>query len=336
MSTKSLKLENQNPIAARTTKAAIKRRACDHRSAFGLCPSFGLQALLVLMVGTQLSSGDGFEGRITATLTRGSEVQTWLYTVGTNHLRLERGETNRPYAQNLVELDTGQITLVFPHNRSFVRLESTPAGSKTAGASGVRPPGFPPATGLPVSPPPSVTPGAAIGGLPATPPAIGPANLPGTPAPPAMPQLPPGVGPQAGVGSGNLPALPMMPLPPMEPVELITTTNTTNLLGYACTRYDLKQHGEVMEIWATAQLPPFQPWLANQPPRFGPRMVAEQWGTWLRERKLFPLLAISRYENGPEHLRFEVKSITPERMQEQDRPRFAPPPGYHELEPLPF
>ena len=122
----------------------------------------------------------------------------------------------------------------------------------------------------------------------------------------------------------------------MEKPELKATGEKTNLLGYVCTRYELKQRGEVMEIWATDRLLPFQPWLANQPPRFGPRMIEEQWGELLKQQKLFPLLAILRFENGPERLRFEVKAITPERIEDHDGKLFQPPPDYHEIEPLPF
>ena len=136
-----------------------------------------------------------------------------------------------------------------------------------------------------------------------------------------------------------MPAMPMMPMMPMgmmEKPELKSTGEKTNLLGYTCMRYELKQRGEVMEIWATDKLLPFQPWLANQPPRFGPRMIEEQWGELLKAKKLFPLLAILKFEQGPERLRFEVKAITSERIEDKDGTLFHPPPDYHEIEPLPF
>jgi hypothetical protein len=65
-----------------------------------------------------------FEGRISATLTRGGETQTLLYTAATNQLRIERRETDHPYARDIVDRETGAVTLVFPHNRSFVRLKT--------------------------------------------------------------------------------------------------------------------------------------------------------------------------------------------------------------------
>jgi hypothetical protein len=92
-----------------------------------------------------------------------------------------------------------------------------------------------------------------------------------------------------------------------------------------------------MEIWATDQLLPYQPWRQNQqPPRFGPQMLEEQWGELLAAKKLFPLLATLKRENGPERLRFEVKSVTPQKAQDQDGALFQPPADYHEVQPLPF
>jgi len=300
--------------------------------------------LLLSALGTQILNASGFEGRITAAVTRAGETETFLYTVGTNQLRIERGETDRPYPRNIVNLDTGGITILFPHNRSFVRLK--PAAENQSAT----PSGFP-AMPMPVGVGPQAQ-------VPApTPATIGPTNLPGVPAMPPMPprpqmvqmpQMPPGVGPQAGTGVPNMPTMPMMPMMPpmMGKMELKATTDTTNLLGYTCTRYELKQRGEVMEIWATDKLLPFQPYVQNQLHRFGPRMMQEQWGELLKAKKLFPLFAVLRFESpavpvgtaptaaGPERLRFEVKVITPEKI--KDETPFERPPDYQEIQPLPF
>jgi hypothetical protein len=283
--------------------------------------------LLFAAFNLQLSAASAFEGRITATVARGGETETFLYTVGTNQLRIERGETDRPYPQNIVNLDSGDITLLFPHNRSFVRLKNemgahapsrVPADAASAGVGSAALPTAPGAGALPV------------------------------------PQMPAGVGPQPGAfgatpnGAGGAPALPMpmMPPPMTQNMELKSMGQKTNLLGFACEKYELKQRGEVMEIWATDKLLPFQPYLQNQPHRFGPRMMEEQWGELLKAKKLFPLLAVLRFEAppgpagatpappGPERLRFEVKTITPEKI--RDETLFEPPPDYHEIEPLPF
>jgi len=76
--------------------------------------------------------------------------------------------------------------------------------------------------------------------------------------------------------------------------------------------------------------------LQNQPHRFGPRLIEEQWPELLKARKLFPLLAILRFESGPERFRFEVNTVTPEKIEDRDGKLFQPPPGYQEIQPLPF
>ena len=289
-----------------------------------------------------------FEGRINATLTRGGQTQTFLYTVGTNDLRLERGETEQPHARNLFNLQTGDLTLLFPHNRSYVRLKASSPNSAPQMPSLPLPPGkLPPGVGpqSQVATLPNATAPLTRPNMPAPPPGIGPqaGATPGAPPMPRMPAmpLPPGVGPQAGPPPGaspmpGMPAMPMIPMPGMDKLELKATNDKTNLLGYACIRYELKQRGEVMEIWATDKLLPYQPWQQNQPPRFGPRMIEEQWAELLKARKLFPLLASLKFANGPERLRFEVTTIAPEKIADPDGQLFQPPAGYHELDPLPF
>jgi hypothetical protein len=122
----------------------------------------------------------------------------------------------------------------------------------------------------------------------------------------------------------------------MPPAELKPTGQTTNLLGFTCAGYQLKQPGEVLEIWATDQLLPFQPWLPNQPPRSAPPLLEEQWAQLLKTKKLFPLLATLKFEHRPERLRFEVTAIAPQNLDDPDPALFLPPPGYQEVQPLPF
>lgn len=302
------------------------------RGVLGMLVSLALFSIL----NSQFSTCLAFEGRIRATLEEGGQNQTFFYTVGTNGLRIERGETDRPYTKDVVNLDSGDITLLFPNNRSFVKLKA-PAERESA-----RPPGMP---AIPALPPGVGQPSRALPGPTGQ---IGPTNLPGMSPPPVMPQqpnMPPMPQMPSGM-SGGLPAMPMMPPMGMEPMELAATTDTTNLLGYPCTRYELKQRGEVMEIWATDKLLPYQRYLQNQPHRFGPQMMEEQWGDLLKAKKLFPLLAVLRFEAppgpvgatpaapGPERLRFEVNSITLEKI--TDDTLFQPPPDYREIQPLPF
>ena len=91
-----------------------------------------------------------------------------------------------------------------------------------------------------------------------------------------------------------------------------------------------------MEIWATDKLFPFQAYQQDQPHRFGPRPIEEQWPELLKARQLFPLLVRLRVEAGPERYRFEVKSIEPDRVADRDAKLFQPPSDYQEIEPLPF
>ena len=132
-----------------------------------------------------------------------------------------------------------------------------------------------------------------------------------------------------------MPAMPMMSMP-MEKMELKATGEKTNLLGFACAKFEIKLRGETMEIWATDQLLPFQNYVRNQMPRFGPRMIEEQWAGLLTAKKLFPLLASLHFENGPERYRFEVQSIKPEKLKNENMKLFQPPDDYFEIRPLPF
>ena len=73
-----------------------------------------------------------FEGRITATSTQGGDTVVLLYTVGTNALRLEVTGSDRPNPVDVLDLQTGTLTLFFPHNRRFVRLKSDSGGAHTS------------------------------------------------------------------------------------------------------------------------------------------------------------------------------------------------------------
>lgn len=239
-------------------------------------------AALLISVFLVLHSTFAFEGRISATFSKGGDEQHLLFTVGTNCLRVERLETNSPHAQDILNLQTKEMTLLFPNNQSFIRFKPVAENATSPEM-------------LPMNPPPGI-----------------------------------------GARPGNSPGMPAMPVM-MQKMELVQTNGTTNILGFACSRYELKQRGQVMEIWATDKLFPFQPYLENQPHRFGPRMIEEQWGGLVAEKHLFPLLAVSRFENGPERMRWKVTAITPENIKEEDQARFfEPPPEYQEIQPLPF
>ena len=188
-------------------------------------------ALLLSALSFQLSTAFAFEGRINAAILQDNQVVGLLYTVGTNFVRVELTASDLPSPVDILDQQTGALTLLFPHNRSFVHLKpvvETPS----------MPPGFPQ---MPAGLPPGVGPQP---------------QASATPTAPAMPNLP---------VAGGMPAMPMMP---MEPMELKATGEKTNLLGFACEKFEIRQRGEVMEIWATDQLLSFQNYVRNQTPSF--------------------------------------------------------------------
>jgi hypothetical protein len=324
----------------------MQRSVCNH---VPLTRTFRL-ALIALFCGlsidwtVSLCAASGFEGYIRAVGGRTGGAAGLLYTVGTNFLRVEMTDTNHPNAVDIFDLRSGQLTLVMPHNRSFMRFQPAAPGSA----------GLPPGIG------PRTRPGRSPGGRavrPPVPPVVGPTNLPGMPAMPAMPAppegLPAGIGPQAqppaapetasppnlpaqpaNAGMASPPAMPMVP--PGGGLALQATGQRTNLLNCACERYEIKQRAETMEIWATDQLVPFQVYLPAQPPGFGPPLIEHQWSGLLTVRKLFPLRAVLKTDNGVERYRFEVQSITPGKLTEREALDFQPPEGYVEIQPSPF
>jgi hypothetical protein len=237
-----------------------------------------------------------FEGRIQATSTWDGQTISLLYSAGPHCLRVENTATNWPNPIDLLDYDTGVLTLLLPNNRSLLRL---PAASTTTRSPGT-------------------------------------ALVPGT-----TPTIPLGIGPQPNAalpGAAPIPPPSSWPAPPTlgENLALKNTGQTTNILGYLCTGYELKQRGETMTIWATEKLLPFQVWIQNQTTHFGPRQIEDQWAELLKARKLFPLLAILKLDNGPERYRFEVQGITPKRFADSDAPLFQAPGDYQEIQPLPF
>ena len=236
------------------------------------------------------SSASAFEGCIVAEMTRGGQTETLLYTVSADFARVEiTGATNLPMPVDILGVKSGQLTLLFPQNGSFVRLPAVRSNTPAAG------------------PPVRIM-------------APGPGALPSMPA------------------VSMMPAMPMMPGRPMpgQKMELHATGQNTNILGFQCAQYEIKQRRETWQIWATDQLLPFKPYVRNQPHSGGPRTMEEQWPELLAAQKLFPLRLSLRRDNGVERLGFEVKSITKEKVSGENANLFQPPPGYFEIQPLPF
>jgi hypothetical protein len=119
-------------------------------------------------------------------------------------------------------------------------------------------------------------------------------------------------------------------------LQLQATGEQTNLLGYACMHYEIKQWGQIMDIWATDQLLPFQVYQPHQPLRGGPPVIEEHWSELLTAKNLFPLLASLRFNNGVERYHFEVQSIHPAALTDPDAKCFQVPTNYIELQPHQF
>jgi hypothetical protein len=295
------------------------RKPCKWTAPFSVC-----FALISLAAFRSNATSAAFEGRIRAVGGRSGATTELSYTVTTNLLRVEMTDTNFPNPVDILDLGSGQVTVLFPINRTFVRFKPASPNSSRV------PPGFPGRSG-------------------ALPPGIGPTNSPGMPAMPIPPTgLPLGVGPQTQVvtvpgrlatpnmpgpsttpGMGSRSPIPMMP--PAGGLELQATSAKTNLLNFECQRFEIRQFGQTMEIWATEQLVPFQAYLPHQPPGFGPPMIEDQWSGLLSAKKLFPLRAVLTADNGVERYRFEVQSITPAHLSKEEAQGFQPPEGYVQI-----
>jgi len=295
---------------------------------------------LVFVIGTILGTlrVPAFEGHINATLTRSGPPTAVLYTVGTNWMRVEVAETNSLEPVDLVDRQSGDLILITPRTRCFMRIK--PRSENFINA----PPTLP---GMPTGTAPSMP---AMSGLPemavAPPPpsSIGPTGLPTPlgstqlmPALPTMPTMPamPAMPAMPSVpGNAGMTAMPMMPRG--SSLQLQATGEQTNLLGYACARYEIRQWGQTMEIWATDQLFPFQVYQPHQPLRGGPPVIEEHWSELLAAKRLFPLLASLRFHNGVERYRFEVQSITPTTLTDREDGLFQVPADCIEIQPHEF
>src|SRR5271167_3098106 len=121
-----------------------------------------LQRVLPIMgcLAALTSTTVAFEGRIHAVMIQGNQTNALLYTVGTTSLRVEMTATNWPNPVDILDINSGTMTLLFPNNRSFVHVKHATE------AAHVGAPGMP---GMPTPP----------GGLP---PGIGPQSAPAAPS----------------------------------------------------------------------------------------------------------------------------------------------------------
>src|ERR1041384_1151207 len=112
-----------------------------------------LAGIFAYGIGGEISAAGNnqlFEGTLTARFIVGSYTNDFLYTRKADFLRIE--STDKPSdVINIVELDSGRLTLLFPHNSTFVRLDARSNSIPTVS------PGFP-LPALPSLPPLSVAP----------------------------------------------------------------------------------------------------------------------------------------------------------------------------------
>jgi hypothetical protein len=292
-----------------------------------------------------------FEGTVSATLTRaGIEPAHFVFTRKGNQLRIEN-TTNKLEAINIIDLEAKKLTIIYPHNTTFVHVDLAKVSAQP-GPPPV-PPRFPSPPTVNASHPPSPGYGATGSGPAVTPPAhIGP-NIsppPGFPTPPPMPSVPQMPNPAAAGPPMSMPQMPNNPgapgmgmgMPPMPmptpgmvgPGELKKTDKTKKIQGFECALYTVSERGENFEIWATsdAAMFPFQlikrDFLGR---RFGPQMLEETWPELLSSKSLFPLEATLKMEpGGQERFSFKIDKVDKKKI--EDEKLFEAPEKYIEIQ----
>src|SRR6516164_9758195 len=82
------------------------------------------------------ADASSFEGTIYATLTRiGTDGSHYVFTRKGNQLRIEN-TSNKLEPINIVDLDTNRLTIVYPHNTTFVRLDMNKRAAQANGMPG--------------------------------------------------------------------------------------------------------------------------------------------------------------------------------------------------------
>lgn len=268
-----------------------------------------------------LVSSDKFEGTIEATLTRGGATSAhFVFTCKGDRVRIEDA-TNKLEPINLIDLANNKLTVVYPHNTTFVVVDLNKVANERPAAP-MPSTFFPPNLSTPVQP--SARAGPSIS------PPPGFASRPQMPSMPAMPKN------MSGAGGSPAMMMPMPPpmMPPQGATELTVSDKTKKLLGYDCTLYTVSDRGETLEIWATkdGSLFPFRlitrDYLGH---RFGPPMIEERWPNLLRDKSLFPLEADLKTQPGEqERLKFAVDKI--DRRKVDNEKLFQPPEKYLEIQ----
>src|ERR1700736_5761759 len=212
----------------------MRRRNFSARRRVKSCAAiFGVLLCLVASC-TLAAEKNAFEGVINATTRAGAEATHFVFTRKGDQLRIEN-TTNKLEPINIVDLASNKLTIIYPHNTTFVRVDLTKRAA---------PPGTPP---MPTNPPSL---GSGVAGFPTPPnvatsqpgaslaPSISPP--PGFPSPPPMPSMPPM--PNPAVAGPMMPAMPAM-MPGAAP-ELKKTDKTKKIQGFDCVLYTMSNRGE--------------------------------------------------------------------------------------------
>ena len=309
--------------------AAARRFIRDQRALVKVALAFLVSLLAGFLSFGAWAKENTFEGTITATEENGGAPTAFLYTRKGDLVRIETPDAKTPVPINVLNLAQQKLTIIYPHNRSFVNVDliTKPASVAGVGDRGALP-------GSPTPPKLNASPSeAATGGRPG--PSISPP--PGFPQPPPMPSMPsmpnPAMaGPMPPPPGSGVPGMPAM-LPGAAP-ELKKTDKTRKIQGFDCALYTLSDRAQTMEIWATSDeaLFPFHTLETNHfRHRFGPQMLEEQWPELLRNKSLFPLEATARLEGtNQERLFFKVDKI--EKQKIDNDALFKPPKNYIEVQ----
>jgi len=282
------------------------------------------------------------EGELTMRISHRSEYsQTHRYQLKNSQLLIYRpGEIIPAPSLNLIDLNTGLVKIIYPHNGTWREYSSNQESTSTAFPSL---PKFPSGIFPNISPPTIPTPPFNIGpGMPGSPPSgleLGsapPSPQPGIPPIPVLSNFP----------ASAFAAIPSMP-GTNEPPTLTKAGATRMIHGYDCQRYTLEipQEG-TLTLWLTDSLPPFHILISHPPAKQHRTQWRDHWPSLLREKKLFPLLAIlrptqeeDREANGSaqsqdqEISRWEITQISPKIFVDQELAAFTVPADFHRLDP---
>lgn len=273
--------------------------------------------------------------------TEGGRTTDFRYIQNAETARLDRlGEpTVPPSPWNLIDRESGALTILRPHNQSISTLSTDAFDRQPANphAAPDMPPGIgasPTAVGIPATPTaPGDTPApAGIGPDPAIlPEGIEMPELPQIPSPvqpPAIPGVPGGMPPgMPGAIPGGVPPMGFGDLPGMgrDGGELTAHEESREIHGHTCTRHTLTLGSSLeLELWLaeSSDLSPFYLLTWDGPPHFGHNDLLQDWPHLIRKAGKFPLLATLREaERQDDFHDFHEELETPETK--PDRPEIA-------------